>query len=70
MLMAYSMVMVDGSQQMSDVHDRMPVILHRDAWGRWADGSPQEAFELCQTWDGLLSVAHTDERWAGKANLG
>jgi putative SOS response-associated peptidase YedK len=66
---AYSMVMVDGSNQMAEVHDRMPLILHRDDWVRWSDGSPQEAFELCRTWGGELSVERSGERWAGKPNV-
>ena len=46
---AYSMVMVDGCAQMSDVHDRMPVILTEANWRTWTDGNASEAFALCQT---------------------
>ncbi|WP_159975922.1 MULTISPECIES: SOS response-associated peptidase [unclassified Novosphingobium] len=60
---AYSMVMVDGCEQMSDVHDRMPTILRREDWARWTEGSPDEAFELLRTWDGPLVVDRTDEPW-------
>lgn len=60
---AYSMVMVDGCEQMSDVHDRMPTILRPDDWTRWTDSSPDEAFTLLQTWDGPLAVDRTDELW-------
>ena len=56
--------MVDGSPHMADVHDRMPVILRRDDWSRWTEGSPEEAIALCRTWDGALSVERTGERWA------
>nr|WP_159832237.1 SOS response-associated peptidase family protein [Novosphingobium sp. TCA1] len=61
---AYSMVMVDGCEQMSDVHDRMPTILRREDWDLWADGTPDEAFNLLQTWNEPLLVDRTDEPWA------
>jgi putative SOS response-associated peptidase YedK len=56
--------MVDGSLQMPDVHDRMPLILHNEDWSRWTDGSPQDAFALCQTWADALEVDRTKEPWA------
>ena len=59
----YSMVMVPGSEQMSDVHDRMPTILTRGNWARWTDGEPDEAFSLLKTWDHALVVDRTDEPW-------
>ncbi|WP_313437342.1 SOS response-associated peptidase family protein [Novosphingobium sp.] len=59
----YSMVMVDGCEQMADVHDRMPTILAEADWATWTDGSPDEAFALCQTWAGPLIVDRTLERW-------
>ncbi len=62
---AYSMVMVDGSPQMADVHDRMPLILSPENWACWTNGEPAKAFALCQTWDGPLVVDRTPERWAG-----
>ncbi len=62
---AYSMVMVDGSPLMADVHDRMPLILAREDWQRWTDGPPDEALALCRTWPGPLGVDRTIERWAG-----
>ncbi len=39
----YTMVMVNSSPQMAEVHDRMPVILHGADWPRWTAGSPDEA---------------------------
>jgi putative SOS response-associated peptidase YedK len=62
---AYSMVMVDGSPCMADVHDRMPLILAREDWSRWIAGAPPEALELCCTWPAALEVDRTAERWAG-----
>lgn len=60
----YAMVMVNSSPQMSEVHDRMPVLLHRKDWEIWQDGSEDTAFALCQTWKQELAVERTDERWA------
>jgi len=60
---AYSMVMVDGCQQMSDVHDRMPVLLQPQHWSRWTDGTPDEAFELVQTCLNPLVVDRSSEPW-------
>lgn len=61
----YSLVLVDGSPQMVAAHDRMPVILARQDWARWSDGSVDDALALCQTWPGELIVNQTTERWAG-----
>ncbi len=62
---AYAMVMVDGSAQMADVHDRMPVILPRAVWPVWQGEDPVAARELCRTWPGELMVDRTGQRWAG-----
>ncbi len=62
---AYAMVMVDGCAQMAEVHDRMPVLLPRSSWTKWSDGTPDEAFGLCQTWAADLMVERTQDRWAG-----
>ena len=59
----YTMVMTDSSPQMADVHDRMPVILRRDDWPRWTEGSAETAAALCQTWPDGLTVDHTSGRW-------
>jgi putative SOS response-associated peptidase YedK len=61
---AYSMVMVDGSSQMAEVHDRMPVILRADDWQQWTEGTPADAFALCRTWSGTLDVERNGDRWA------
>ena len=60
----YTMVMVDSSAQMAEVHDRMPVILRGDDWAEWTDSAPEAAFALCRTWAGELVADHTDARWA------
>lgn len=63
---AYSMVMVDGSAQMADVHDRMPVILTAQNWPLWTGGAPETARDLCRTWDGELLVDRTDTPWSAR----
>lgn len=60
----YTMVMVPNSPQMEEVHDRMPVILRREDWDLWQNGSPAQAIELCQTWQGRLDVEQTQDRWS------
>jgi putative SOS response-associated peptidase YedK len=59
----YSMVMVDGCQQMSDVHDRMPVILRPEQYVTWTDGSPDSALSLVRTCDDTLVVDRTTVPW-------
>lgn len=61
---AYTLVMVDGHPQMAEVHDRMPLILSHAAQKYWLEGSPEDAFALCRTWEGALTFDHTDELWA------
>lgn len=60
---AYSMVMVDGSEQIADVHDRMPTILREAQWRQWTEGTPEDAFALCQAWAGALVVDRTADAW-------
>lgn len=60
---AYSMVMVDGCEQMAEVHDRMPTILAKDDWQQWTEGTPEEAFALCRVWQGRLAINRTQEPW-------
>ncbi|MGJ0237002.1 SOS response-associated peptidase [Novosphingobium fluoreni] len=60
---AYSMVMVDGCEQMADVHDRMPTILRSEDWSQWTDGTPDEAFQLCKVCPDPLRIERTAEPW-------
>ena len=60
---AYSMIMVDGCEQMSDVHDRMPTILAKSDWAQWTGGTPDEAVALCRTHRAPLAVERTSEPW-------
>ncbi len=65
----YTMVMIESSPDMADVHDRMPVIVRRDDWGRWTDGGFENALALCQTWPDPLTADHTIGRWMDDAPL-
>ncbi len=59
----YTMVMVPACEQMAQVHDRMPVILRREDWTDWIEGSPEDAFALCRTWSEDLAFERTDVPW-------
>jgi len=61
---AFSMVMVDGCSQMSEIHDRMPLVLDPQDWRKWTGGAPEDALGVCQTYAGELVVERTDEPWA------
>ena len=61
---AFSMVMVDGCDQMADVHDRMPVVLAEQDWPVWIEGTPEDAFALCRPCPLPLAVDRTPEPWA------
>jgi len=44
-----TMLTTSANQDMADVHDRMPVILERESWGRWLDpyeSDPQRLEDL------------------------
>lgn len=60
---AYSMVMVDGCPQMSDVHDRMPVLLTPDQYDPWLRAPADEALAMVRTCHNELAVDRTSEPW-------
>ena len=62
---AFTMVMVPSSPQMTEVHDRMPVIFKPSDWRQWQEGSPRDAFALRRTWEDTLEVDKTADRWTG-----
>jgi len=59
----YSMVMVDGCPQMSDVHDRMPVILTPDQYDGWMNGTPEDALAMVRTCHDDLVVNRSTTPW-------
>ncbi|BDI60697.1 SOS response-associated peptidase [Qipengyuania nanhaisediminis] len=63
--LAYSMVMTDSAGSAAEgVHSRMPVLLAREDYGRWTEGSPEEAKALCKPWSGEIRIDATDQPWA------
>lgn len=64
----YSMVMTDSAgTEAAAVHERMPVLLAPADQARWLGGSPEEAFGLCQAWEGPLAITRTADPWAKSA---
>ncbi len=59
----FSMIMTEASDAVSDVHDRMPVILPPAAWPDWPALPEAEARALCQPYSGEICVERTDEPW-------
>ena len=66
----YSMVMTDAGGLAKEVHARMPVLLAKDDWGQWTDGSREDAFALCRPWEGELVLDRTKVPWSGKGQVG
>ena len=66
----YSMVMTDAGGLAKEVHTRMPVLLAKDDWGQWTDGSPEDAFAQCRPWEGELELDRTNVPWSGKGQVG
>jgi putative SOS response-associated peptidase YedK len=60
---ACSMLMTDANAQVAPIHNRMPVILPREAWGQWLAGTPSEAYELCVPLAGELAIDRSHEPW-------
>lgn len=60
----YTGVMVDATQELCDIHDRMPVILHTDDHDIWLNASADEAFTLVTQYPAdRLAVERTSEAW-------
>lgn len=62
----FSMVTCAPSAQTADIHDRMPVVLDPAAHSAWAEGTPEQAFGLCQPYSGVLSIERTDVPWISR----
>lgn len=61
----YSGVMTDCNEAIRPVHDRMPVLLHRDDHDRWLHGSFDDilGFQARCFPDDLIVIERTDEPW-------
>ena len=66
----FSMVMIEADGLAKQLHTRMPVLLAKDAWKMWTDGSPEDAFALCRPWEGELTLDRTQVPWSGKGQVG
>lgn len=66
----YSMVMTKACEQMTKVHDRMPIILRPDEYEQWTDGTPDEAMQLVRTCVDPLAVDRTPELWFKRKGAG
>lgn len=53
---SYSMIMTDANNTVAPVHDRMPVILPREAWEKWINAATDEARSLCTPFAGALAL--------------
>ncbi len=59
----YSMVMTDAADSIAQVHNRMPVLLVREAYEQWLEGSVDEARSLCRPFGGAIAIERTKDRW-------
>lgn len=61
---AYSGVMVDATEELWDIHDRMPVILHPDEHDTWLRAPAEKAMELVRKYPAdQLVVERSDVPW-------
>ncbi|MDA7787753.1 SOS response-associated peptidase family protein [Sphingomonadaceae bacterium] len=59
----FSMIMTEASPAVSEIHNRMPVILKPDDWGQFVRGDEEEAKSLCVPYTGKLAIDRTDDLW-------
>ncbi|ENN83767.1 hypothetical protein RHSP_40842 (plasmid) [Rhizobium freirei PRF 81] len=64
----YSGAMTDANEAVMPVHDRMPVLLHRDEYDRWLRGSFDEAYAFQKRVfpPELMAMEKTSELWVKK----
>lgn len=62
---SYSLMMTDANDELSTVHDRMPVIIDTADRERWLAASPDEARTLCKPYARSLSIDRTEQAWSG-----
>jgi putative SOS response-associated peptidase YedK len=62
----YSGLMTDANTAVEPVHDRMPVILHRDEWNSWLQGSVDDLLTLQARAfpPDLIRMDRTTELWS------
>ena len=52
----FTIVTTESSKAVAEVHDRMPVILPKDAEACWLSGAPTEACALLKPYEGAVSL--------------
>jgi len=67
----YSGVMTDCNEAIRPIHDRMPVLLHRDEYDQWLHGGFDDilAFQERCFPDDLIHMRRTDEPWVKRKAL-
>lgn len=64
---SYTGVMVDATEELLDIHDRMPVILHPDDHETWLRAPADEAIKLVRKYPGDRLVAeHSNDPWSNR----
>ncbi|MDR7060477.1 MULTISPECIES: SOS response-associated peptidase family protein [unclassified Sphingopyxis] len=64
---AYTGVMVDATEELHDIHDRMPVILRPENHETWLHAPVDEAFGLVRKYPGDRLVAeHSNDPWSSR----
>jgi putative SOS response-associated peptidase YedK len=64
---AYTGVMVDATEELLDIHDRMPVILHPEGHETWLRAPADEAIKLVRKYPGeRLLAEHSAELWSAR----
>jgi putative SOS response-associated peptidase YedK len=66
----YSVVISECSDQVREVHDRMPVIIPPLMRNLWLSGEAVEAFEMCAPYRELLTIERTDQPWVVRRQAG
>jgi putative SOS response-associated peptidase YedK len=46
-----TIITVDSTGALSEIHDRMPLVLPRDSWSRWLDPRVDDPADLLNPWD-------------------
>lgn len=64
----YSGVMTDANDAVAPVHDRMPVLLHRDEYDRWLHGSFDDLLEFQKQVfpSNVIDIDRTADPWVRK----
>jgi putative SOS response-associated peptidase YedK len=64
----YSGAMTDANEAVRPVHDRMPVLLHRDEYDKWMRGTFEDALAFTKRVfpPELLTIDRTSELWSAK----